>query len=148
MDAESEIEGPFADDLSHINLAIGRVPPGSKRPSHSRDSFDEPLLPRRASSGSHSRVQRIDSRLNQKIYLASEDLTIVFAGFSTSFGGFLLYTTLCILTFGFAYLLFRWVPRWRVKLIGHPTPLRKCEWVAIEVSSRPFAAYGCHSAKS
>lgn len=144
MDIESEIEGPFADDLSQINLAIGRLPSGSKLSSHSRDSFHEPLLPRRASSGSHARGQRPDSRLNQKTYIASEDLTIVFAGFSTSFGGFLLYTTCCILTFGFAYLLFRWLPRWRVGLVGRPTPLRKCQWVAIEVRSLSSATWGCY----
>lgn len=147
MDAESEIEGPFADDLSQVNLAIGRLPSGSKRPSHSGDGYDEPLLPRRASSGSYARGHRIDSRFNQKIYIASEDMTIVFAGFSTRFGGFLLYTTFCVLTFGLAYLLFRWFPRWRVELIGRPTPLGKCEWVAIEVSSLSCTVYGCHPAK-
>lgn len=147
MDSESEVEGPFADDLSQVNLAIGRLPSGSKRPSHSGDAYNEPLLPRRISSSSYARGHRTDSRLNQKIYIASEDLTIVFAGFSTRFGGFLLYTTLCVLTFGFAYLLFRWLPRWRVELIGRPTPLGKCEWVAIEVSTPSCTVYSRCPAK-
>jgi cation-transporting ATPase 13A3/4/5 len=41
---------------------------------------------------------------------------------------------ICFLTLGFGYLLFRWLPRWRIRLVGSPSPLRDCTWVAIEVS--------------
>lgn len=105
----------------------------SKRLSQSRDSAEQPLLSRYISAGSFGRDRRPGTRLNQKVYIASEDLTAVFAGFSTSMGGLALYITLCILTGGFAYLLLRWLPRWRVRLIGKPTPLGKCQWIAIEV---------------
>ena len=73
---------------------------------------------------------------SQKIYLESEDLTIVLAGFKTSMIGNALYLTLCIMTAGLAYLTFRWLPRWRIRLTGTPTPLRGCTWVVVEVSYR------------
>lgn len=104
---------------------------------------------RRVSSGNiasvHDRLLRSDSartdgsasgrggRTIQKIYIVNEDLTIVVAGFNTSTFGFAVYTTICIFTLGLAYLLFRWVPRWHVRLIGSSAPLRDCSWVVIEV---------------
>lgn len=113
----------------------------SRRPSsYSRSAIEEPLLPHRhASISSFTLDRKTDSRLNQKVHIESEDLTIVIAGFQTSIAGLTLYFALCLLTFGFAYLLFRWFPRWRVRLIGKPVPLRICQWVAIEVS----LAYHC-----
>lgn len=106
----------------------------SKRMSVSRDSVEHPLLSRYMSASSYGRDRRSGNRLNQKVYIASEDLTAVFAGFSTSTGGLAIYVALCIFTGGFAYLIFRWLPRWQVRLIGKPTPIGKCQWVAIEVS--------------
>lgn len=120
--------------VDEANLEPARSSLGSKRPSFSRASVEDPLLSRRASNSSHYRDKTSDSRLNQKIYIASEDLTVVFAGFTTSTCGFIVYVTFCILTLGFAYLLFRWLPRLRVWLVGKPTPLRKCHWIAVEVS--------------
>lgn len=133
LDAESDIENISVDSIDDTNLETARSSLGSKRPSVPRDSVEDPLLSRRVSTSSYLRDRTTDSRLNQKIYIASEDLTVVFAGFTTSLLGFTIYTSLCFLTFGFAYLLLRWLPRWRVRLMGKPTPLRKCEWVAVEV---------------
>lgn len=59
---------------------------------------------------------------------------MVIAGFSTSWLGHLLYLSLCVLTAGIAYLVFRWLPRWRIRLTGTPSPLRTCTWVVVEVS--------------
>lgn len=91
----------------------------------------------------HSRLLRTDSgrteasgrgygRASQKLYMVNEDLTIVIAGFRTSRVGYAAYIFLCIATFGLAYLLLRWIPRWQVKLIGKSCPLRECEWVVLE----------------
>lgn len=132
LEPESEDESRSVDGIGEASPETRRFSIGSKRPSFSRPTSEEPLIPRRISS-SYARDQTTDSRVNQKIYIASEDLTVVFAGFTTSTGGFIVYAALCILTFGFAYLLFRWLPRLRVRLVGKPTPLRKCEWVAVEV---------------
>jgi cation-transporting ATPase 13A3/4/5 len=62
----------------------------------------------------------------------------VIAGFSTTFTGSIIYSALCITSLGLAYLVFRWFPRWRVRLMGKPTPLRISQWVAIEVSHNPL----------
>lgn len=132
LEPESEDESRSVDGGGEASPEARRFSIGSKRPSFSRPSSEEPLIPRRISS-SEARDQTTDSRVNQKIYIASEDLTVVFAGFTSSTGGFIVYVALSILTFGFAYLLFRWLPRLRVRLVGKPTPLRKCEWVAVEV---------------
>lgn len=134
MDAESDVEDISVDSFDEANIEAARSSLGSKRPSLSRASVEDPLLSRRVSNSSYLRDKTSDSRLNQKVYIASEDLTVVFAGFTTSTCGFIVYVILCIVTLGFAYLLFRWLPRLRVRLVGKPTPLRKCQWVAIEVS--------------
>ena len=59
---------------------------------------------------------------------------MVIAGFNTSSIGFLTYALICALTAGIGYLVFRWVPRWRIRFVGIPAPLRKCSWVVVEVS--------------
>jgi P-type ATPase transporter. len=133
VDVDSDVDDASVNELDEPDIESARASFVSKRLSHSRDSAEHPLLSRMISSSSYGRDRRPGSRLNQKIYIASEDLTAVFAGFSTSRGGFALYLALCVLTGGFAYLLFRWLPRWRVKLIGKAAPLAKCDWIAIEV---------------
>lgn len=133
VDDESEIDEQSLHGLGDADLESSRGSFISKRMSTSRDSVEHPLLSRYMSASSYGRDRRTGSRLNQKIYIASEDLTAVFAGFSTSTGGMAIYIALCILSGGLAYLLFRWMPRWRVKLIGKATPIGRCQWVAIEV---------------
>ncbi|KAH8167765.1 hypothetical protein CIB48_g488 [Xylaria polymorpha] len=94
-------------------------------------------------SSAHARLLRTDSartdlsgrvhgRISQKLHIVSEDLTIVIAGFRTGRVGYLAYILLCFTTLGLAYLLLRWMPRWQVKLIGEPCPLRECQWVVLE----------------
>lgn len=76
---------------------------------------------------------RTTKRLSQKTYLVNEDLTMVVAGFETSRIGYATYLTLCIFTLGIGYLLFRWLPRWYIAVVGTPCPLGDCRWVVIEV---------------
>ncbi|RDW89391.1 cation-transporting ATPase-1 [Coleophoma cylindrospora] len=107
------------------------------------------LALRRASSAAsgasvHDRLLRSDSartegshfsrggRTSQKIYIVTEDLTIVVAGFKNSYFGLACYISICIITLGLGYLLFRWLPRWQVRIIGTPCPLKDCTWVVIE----------------
>lgn len=132
-DMSSGFEEESADGLAEADVESSRGSFISKRHSQSRDSVEQPLLSRYMSASSYGRDRRSGSRLNQKVYIASEDLTAVFAGFSTSAGGFAFYIGLCILTGGFAYLVLRWLPRWRIRLIGKAAPLGKCQWIAIEV---------------
>ncbi|KAJ5584088.1 uncharacterized protein N7459_003888 [Penicillium hispanicum] len=145
VDVDSDIEEHSDNGLEEADIESSRGSLISKRFSHSRDSVEHPLLSRYLSVGSYGRDRRGGSRLNQKVYIASEDLTVVFAGFSTSTGGFALYMALCILSGGLAYLLFRWLPRWRVKLIGKATPLGKCQWIAIEDQWNQFTIHDVDS---
>ncbi|KAI3323123.1 hypothetical protein HD806DRAFT_498036 [Xylariaceae sp. AK1471] len=96
----------------------------------SRTSVHARLL--RTDSGRTDTSGRGHGRTTQKLHIVNEDLTIVIAGFRTSRVGYLAYNLLCLLTLGLAYLLLRWLPRWQVKLIGEPCPLRECEWVVLE----------------
>jgi cation-transporting ATPase 13A3/4/5 len=64
--------------------------------------------------------------------MANEDLTIAIAGFRTSTLGRLVYIFLCVCTCGIAYLLFRWLPRWYIALVGQASLLQSCDWVVIE----------------
>jgi cation-transporting ATPase 13A2 len=112
----------------------------SSASSRSRKSVDRPLLRRNSSAGSAgSGAEWKGRRSNQKIYIMTEDLTIVVAGFTTSPIGFAVYAVICVATFGLAWLLFRWLPRWRVRLIGRTTPLKECDWVVIENQWGEFA---------
>lgn len=124
--------------------SCGRPAPARQRKSSglsrasrtSRKSTEDPLLGRHDSIGSdisHASGRRPNNRLSQKIYIQSEDLTIVIAGFDTSILGLALYATICIITGGLGYLLFRWLPRWRIRLVGSAAHLNDCSWVVIEV---------------
>ncbi|KAG2412653.1 hypothetical protein HFD88_010210 [Aspergillus terreus] len=143
VDAGSDLdeEAMIAHDTGSIDGSV-RSSFKSRRPSYLRSAVEEPLLPQRRSSlESYGHDRKADSRLNQKVHIESEDLTIVIAGFSSTLTGLIIYFTLCVMTLGFAYLLFRWFPRWRVRLIGKPTPLRICQWVAIEDQWNQFDVY-------
>ncbi|KAB2576964.1 ATPase P-type K/Mg/Cd/Cu/Zn/Na/Ca/Na/H-transporter [Lasiodiplodia theobromae] len=98
----------------------------------SRGSDSAPLLRRGSSSSTQASGHWRGGRSTQKIYIATEDLTIVVAGFRTSVVGFTLYLLLCILTAGLGYLVFRWLPGWRIKIVGKAAPLHECDWVVIE----------------
>lgn len=98
--------------------------------THSRLSVQARLL-RRDSVATAGSVQ-MSGRTSQKIYMANEDLTIVIAGFTTSYWRLAMYFILCISTGGIAYLLLRWLPRWYVAVLGRATALRSCEWIVVE----------------
>ncbi|KAI1754422.1 hypothetical protein F4782DRAFT_29552 [Xylaria castorea] len=98
--------------------------------TQSRSSVHARLL--RTDSTRTDSSGRVHGRISQKLHIVSEDLTIVIAGFRTGRVGYLIYILLCLLTLGLAYLLLRWLPRWQVKLIGEPCPLRECQWVVLE----------------
>jgi len=116
-----------------------RMSNGSSR-SRGRKSVERPLLRRNSSAGSAgSGVDWRGRRSVQKIYIMTEDLTIVVAGFKTSPIGYGVYAILCVATLGIGWLLFRWLPRWRVGLTGRSTPLKECDWVVIENQWGEFA---------
>ncbi|KAG5287083.1 cation-transporting ATPase [Histoplasma ohiense] len=130
---EDEVASGYAGgnevDIEEAPLSPSRA----SMDSHvARDSFDAPLLHRDESPEGSVRRQSLDEVTSQKIYVATEDLTVVIAGFNTSISGYLLYLTVCFLSCGLGYLLFRWLPRWRTRLIGTPTPLCRCQWAVVE----------------
>ena len=102
----------------------------------SKSTAEEPLLHRRDSTKTDASGFGQGARFSQKIYIVSEDLTVVVAGFTTNSLGMIKYLTICTLSLGLGYLVLRWLPRWRVRLTGSPRPLRGCDWVAIEVRER------------
>ena len=105
----------------------------SRRTSGSeRRSSDSPLLKRHHSGGSDASGFRTDGRLSQKIYIITEDMTIVVAGFKTSLFGYALYICICVLTAGLGFLVLRWLPKWYVRLTGRATRLADCDWLVIE----------------
>ncbi|KAF7562565.1 hypothetical protein G7046_g1558 [Stylonectria norvegica] len=96
----------------------------------SRSSVHDRLLRRDSTATAES--ARIQGRTSQKVYMVNEDLTIAIAGFRTSNIGHFIYLILCVLSGGIAYLLFRWLPRWYVGVLGRPCSLADCDWVVIE----------------
>ncbi|KAK0626684.1 hypothetical protein B0T14DRAFT_421988 [Immersiella caudata] len=113
------------------------------------------VLHRRASTQSrggsvHSRLLRRGShvsassgyggvRSSQKIYMENEDLFVAIAGFCNSPVGLAAYIAICVTTFGLGWLVFRWIPRWHVKLVGRSSSLRDCQWVVVENSWNEMA---------
>ena len=141
MDAilDDESEYHFEEDDSSVDLEAGELSTMRRSSSGvSRSSVHDQLL--RSDSGRRSTDSGLGqgSRTSQKIYIITEDLTIVVAGFQTSTFGYALYTTLCALTLGIGYLLLRWLPRWQVRLVGRPCHLQDCSWVVIEVGGLPY----------
>lgn len=104
-----------------------------KSSSYSRRSAEDPLLYRHDSIGTDDGRVKTGHRISQKIYIVTEDMTIVVTGFRTKPLGYLLYVFLCTLTLGLGFIVFRWLPRWRVRLVGASNPLQDCKWAAIEV---------------
>lgn len=121
-------EEEMDDDLELCNITSQR----RKSSVFSQSTAEEPLLNRRDSTKTNASGFGWGARSSQKIYVVSEDLTVVVAGFTTKSLGLVLYLSCCILSLGLGYLIFRWLPRWRVRLTGSPKPLRECDWVAIE----------------
>lgn len=142
--ADDSDEDNVLDDIDERDLEAGSIISKQRKSSGmSRYSMEEPLLRRADSSKSGTQAHDEGGNFSQKLYIITEDLTIVIAGFRTSMLGFAAYMTICICTLGLAYLLFRWIPRWRIRLIGSPAPLKACSWVVIEVSfwsGRPKAS--------
>ncbi|KAI9750467.1 MAG: Myosin type-2 heavy chain 1 [Chaenotheca gracillima] len=137
LDDEEEDEEFHADDNDQdysdpsVDLEAGELSPLRRKSSaFSRASVEHPLLDRLDSSASS--IHGRGGRLSQKIYLHTEDLTIVIAGFTTNPIGYAIYIALCVATAGLGYLLFRWLPRWRVRLVGRATGLREASWTVIE----------------
>lgn len=129
IDEEDDVQFQEEDsDIEAARLAMRRI-----STTESRNSVYDRLLRSDSVRTDGSNLGQ-SHRTNQKIYIITEDLTIVVAGFRTSTFGFALYLAICILSFGLGYLLLRWVPRWQVRIIGVPSPLQECTWVVIEVS--------------
>lgn len=118
------------------NLESGIPSHRRKSSAFSKGTAQEPLLDRRDSTKTDAGGLGRGARSSQKIYVVSEDLTVVVAGFSSKPLGMILYLTFCTMSLGLGYLILRWLPRWRVRLTGSPKPLRECDWVAIEVRQR------------
>lgn len=68
----------------------------------------------------------------QRFYLAEEDIVIGIAGYTNSIPKKIAYYLVCIFTLGMGYLIFRWLPRYRISLMGSKCPLGKADWCVIE----------------
>ncbi|CCK71358.1 putative acid anhydride hydrolase KNAG_0G03010 [Huiozyma naganishii CBS 8797] len=68
----------------------------------------------------------------QRFYITEEDIVIGIAGYRNGRLRVWLYNLLCWFTLGVAYVVFKWFPARKVKLVGVRCPLGKAEWVVIE----------------
>lgn len=88
------------------------------------------------SSNPHDEVEPTDSFIAtahyQRFYLAEEDTVIGIAGYTSSAVKNILYYMTCFLTLGIGYLILRWIPRYRINLMGNKCPLGKADWCVIE----------------
>ena len=131
LDDEDDVY--FEEDDS-VNLEAGELAPMRRSSSGLSSSSVHDRLLRNDSSRTEGSYFERGHRTSQKIYISTEDLTIVVAGFRTRNLGYAMYITICYLTLGLGYLLLRWLPRWKVRIVGVASPLKDCRWVVIEVS--------------
>jgi len=136
---------PEEEERRSISLASSRISEVSSAAISSipdierRDSFG-PLFTSASGPGvrkssdvrSEGSVGREGGR-TQKIYIADEDLVVVVSGFRTRRQRLWIYNLLCLLSFGMVYLVLRWMPRWRLRLLADPLPLSEAHWVVVEV---------------
>lgn len=124
----------YAYAPSEADLEAGTLEGGTIRRKSSqlnRASVEDPLLQRRDSIKSDPGFRTM--RMSQKIYIVTEDLTIAVAGYTNSRVGSLILMVISIMTLGLGYLVMRWIPRWRIALIGKPATLQNCDWMVVEV---------------
>jgi cation-transporting ATPase 13A3/4/5 len=137
-----EYDGYTVEELDEMEDGGSPAPSQRRRKSSTfsrRSSEDRPLLRRKSSASSVASGDGQRARANQKIYILTEDLTIVVAGFDTSSVGFGIYMVLCVCTLGLAWLLLQWLPRWKVALVGRSAPLKECSWLVIENQWNEFS---------
>lgn len=144
----SDEEELYMNDARRDIEAGAASPSGRKSSVRPRSSSDQPLLKRYDSGRSDTQEHDEGGSFSQKLYIENEDLTMVVAGFVTSFIGYISYLAICCLTGGIGYLIMRWVPKWRIWLVGIPAPLRKCTWVVVEVSSKHNKKWSISEAKN
>ena len=126
------------DDERSLDLESGELSLRRISSTYSRASVHDRLLRNDSQRSESSHMGK--GKMSQKIYIVNEDLTIVIAGFVTSRVGYIIYAMLCTFTLGLAFLLLRWLPRWKVGLMGVPSAIRDATWVVIEVCTSLFPA--------
>ena len=134
IDLEDQVDDTISPDIDDTGST--KISYRSRQSAYRRSSIEDPLLPRRSLSfGSSNNEWKSKDRIKQEIHIASEDSTLVITGFRTATTGAVLYFFLCTVTLGFAFLIFRWLPRWRIKLLGKYSSLSQCQWAVVEVST-------------
>ncbi|KAL4735508.1 hypothetical protein BDV11DRAFT_208448 [Aspergillus similis] len=131
VDLEDQVDDTISPDIDDTGST--KFSYRSRQSAYRRSSVEDPLLPRRSLSfGSSNNEWKSKDRIKQEIHIASEDSTLIITGFRTATTGAVLYFFLCTVTLGFAFLIFRWLPRWKIKLLGRYSPLSRCQWAVVE----------------
>lgn len=68
----------------------------------------------------------------QRFYLAEEDIVIGIAGYQDCWWRRIVYYVVIVCTCGLGYLILRWLPKYRINLMGTPSPLGLADWCVIE----------------
>lgn len=98
-----------------------------------RSSVSRLASSRRLSLEEHAFLEEYSPVANfQRYYLAEEDIVIGIAGYANTWWKTLVYYAICVLTAGLGYLVLRWLPRYRINLMGTPCALGRADWCIIE----------------
>ena len=136
-DKDSYLVSDIDQDELAVNVdSVSASPKRRKSSGFSRLSVEDPLLTHSDSSENETSGRRRSGRTSQRLYIVTEDLNIVIAGFTLNYVGLSTYLIFCLGTCGLGYLLLHWFPRWKVFLIGSPKSLDECSWIVVEVTSR------------
>jgi cation-transporting P-type ATPase 13A2 len=98
-------------------------------------STEFPLITRKSTDRRSDTSATDKVHATQKSYLPDEDIVIVMSGFRIIRSRLWIYRVLSVCTLGVFYLVMRWLPRWRLRLLAEPMPLSEAPWVVVEVLS-------------
>lgn len=137
-----ELVGTNGDAESMRSLGLSRKYSGqSRRSMQSFISLEAPLLEREDAETKEFDGQMYSKNVSQRVYLESEDMTIVITGFQTSLVGMAVLILLTICSAGLCLLILFWVPKWRVRMIGRMCALGVSDWVVIENQWSEFTTH-------
>ncbi|KAK9478858.1 hypothetical protein V1514DRAFT_329959 [Lipomyces japonicus] len=78
----------------------------------------------------------------QTLYVKNDDMILAMAGYRLNKLRYVVYIILSVLTGGIAYLVLRWLPRWRIAFKGKRAPLSSCDFVVLENQYAQLSEHG------
>ncbi|RKP10372.1 P-type ATPase-like protein [Thamnocephalis sphaerospora] len=130
-------DGPF-EPGGQAKAAAHSVTNGKQPASFPQDTtvcFDDAVSTSGTASGKKTRVEPelpLNPVSQQRIYLAEEELELVLTAYRYNQAWLFIYRLVCVFTAGVFYLIARWLPRLRIRMVAVQCPMGEAEWIVVE----------------